>query len=94
MYVDIKIETLRTMLREELTKILEEKEADGKRKDPPFNIQQLADHFGKSKATIHNWLNRGLIVGFKMGKGRFFNLHEVEASLKKYRHLDEFKRVA
>lgn len=93
MYVDIRIETLRQMLREELIKILDEKEKKEKENDekqtkPPLSIPQLADRYGVSKATVHNWRKKGLVTGFKVGKGRFFHVDEVEKNLKQYRYWD------
>lgn len=88
MYVDIRIEALREMLREEFRHIIKEmKEADNL-KLPPLSIQQLADRYEVSKATVHNWRKQKLIEGFKIGKGRFFHIDEVERNLKQYRYLE------
>src|ERR1700744_6420005 len=88
MYVDMRIDALRAMLREEFRYILTEmKEADNL-KLPPLSIQQLADRYEVSKATVHNWRKQKLIEGFKIGKGRFFHIDEVEKNLKQYRYLD------
>jgi transcriptional antiterminator len=57
----------------------------------PLSIPQLAERYGVSKATVHNWRNQKLITGFKMGKGRFFHLEEVEKNLTQYRYLDRLE---
>ena len=69
MYVEIRTEELRKMLGEELQKIIEEQKKVGKPNFPPLSIPQLADRYGVSKATVHNWMKKELIIGFKMGKG-------------------------
>jgi excisionase family DNA binding protein len=61
-------------------------------KPKPLNIQQIADRFEVSKATVHNWMKRGSISGFKMGKGRFFHLDEVEKSLANNKYYDVLER--
>lgn len=92
MYVEIKIETLRQMLREEIKQLLHEVNQGEKQTTPPLSIQQLADRYNVSKATVHNWMNQDLIKGFKMGKGRFFHLDEVEKNLTQYRYLDVLEK--
>lgn len=61
-------------------------------KKPPLSIQQLADRYEVSKATVHNWMKQRLIIGFKMGKGRFFHIEEVEKSLSEYRYSNVLER--
>jgi transposase len=92
MYIDIKSQNLREILREELKQLLEELKKTEKKVLPPLSIGQLAEHYDVSKATVHNWINRGLVTGFKMGKGRFFHLEEVEKSLTRYNHSDALEK--
>jgi len=40
-------------------------------------IADIAIRFKVSKATVHNWLNRGLISGVKVGKNRYFTEEEI-----------------
>jgi|GEM_PF-4067714 len=87
-YVEMRIEALREMLREEFKQILKELNVVEKQKVAPLSIQQLADRYEVSKATVHNWRKQKLITGFKIGKGRFFHLEEVEKNLQQYRYLD------
>ena len=88
MLVEMRIEALREMLREEFRHVLKELKDVDNLKLPPLSIQQLADRYEVSKATIHNWRKQNLIEGFKIGKGRFFHVDEVEKNLKQYRYLD------
>src|SRR5580692_3598269 len=44
--------------REELTLHMGEEKKDKHLDSKPLNIQQVADRYGKSKATIHNWMKQ------------------------------------
>jgi excisionase family DNA binding protein len=44
---------------------------------PLLTIADIAKKFKVSKATIHNWLNRGIIQGVKVGKNRYFTEDEI-----------------
>jgi hypothetical protein len=83
---------LRQLIREEVAKFREElsgfitqHHGDEKLDVKPLNIPQVADRYGVTKATVHNWMKKGLIIGFKQGKGRYFYLHELDQNLKGYR---------
>ena len=82
MYVDVKV--LRELIREENLNLIKEFKNLEEKKLPPLSIGQVAVRYGVVKATVHNWINDGLITGYKMGKGRFFDLAEVEMGLKDY----------
>lgn len=55
-----------------------------KRKDmedgakPLSTIGDIAKRFKVSKATIHNWIRRGVIKGIKVGKNRYFTEDEIK----------------
>jgi len=49
-----------------------------------YKIGQIASRLGVSKATIHNWLKRGLITGHKFGKNRYFTEQEILEAFKSY----------
>ena len=40
-------------------------------------IADIAIRFKVSKATVHNWLNQGLLSGLKVGKNRYFTEEEI-----------------
>lgn len=82
MYVDVNV--LRQLIREENLKLVNDFKELEEKAQPPLSIAQVAKRYGKSKATVHNWINRGLITGFKMGKGRFFDVGELEMNLKDF----------
>jgi hypothetical protein len=44
---------------------------------PLSTIEDVAIRFKVSKATIHNWMNRGIIKGVKVGKNRYFTEVEI-----------------
>jgi helix-turn-helix protein len=50
------------------------------------SIQQIAERYDVSKTTVHDWMKKGLINGFKQGKGRFFYLHELDQRLTDYKY--------
>lgn len=92
-FEDVKsiIRTEVAKFREELSGFLNQEETVKHLDTKPLSIQQVADRYGKSKATIHNWLKQGIIQGFKQGKGRYFYLHELDQSLKRYKYFDMLK---
>jgi excisionase family DNA binding protein len=53
-------------------------------KNPLLTIDDIAKRFKVCKATVHNWINRGIIVGMKVGKNRYFTEEEVRSALTKY----------
>lgn len=89
----INFEDIRNLIREEVGKILDEVKANAAKGNiildvKPLSIQQVADRYKVSKATIHNWMEKKTIKGFKMGKGRFFHIDELEKNLTKYRYIE------
>jgi hypothetical protein len=40
-------------------------------------IPDIAKRFKVSKATVHNWINRGIVRGVKVGKNRYFTEEEI-----------------
>jgi len=49
-----------------------------------LTIPQIAKKFQVTKTTIHNWRTRGLIVGHKLGKNRYYTEDEVNEALLRY----------
>lgn len=52
--------------------------------EPLLTIDDIAKKFQVSKATVHNWKNKGSIVGKKFGKNRYFTQTEVRESMARY----------
>lgn len=71
-------------VKEALTEFKEEQKKLEQLNEPPLNINDIAVRFKVCKATIHNWINRGIITGNKVGKNRYFTFGEVRAALKQY----------
>ncbi|HEY2582285.1 MAG TPA: helix-turn-helix domain-containing protein [Mucilaginibacter sp.] len=42
-------------------------------------ITDIAKRFKVSKTTIHNWMQRGIIHGSKVGKNRYFTEEEIRS---------------
>ena len=85
---DIKVKYLFELLRTEINDILDKRDLEQRRreeeKQPLLTIEDVARKFKVTKATVHNWINRGIITGQKMGKNRYFTEDEVRRSLAKY----------
>ena len=88
----IRIENFKQMvadvIKEELKNIIEQQKEnikEGLKNDTekPMSIGELATHFGVTKVTIHNWRNRGVIQGVKIGRKRFFQKTEITEALGK-----------
>lgn len=47
-----------------------------------FTIADICKRFKVTKTTIHNWINRGIIKGVKVGKNRYFTEEEINNILK------------
>ncbi|WP_428331637.1 helix-turn-helix domain-containing protein [Mucilaginibacter sp.] len=88
----LKFSDLRNLIREEFKKLLDSLDEKKETAPKPLSIQQLADRYEVSKATVHNWMKQDIIKGFKMGKGRFFHLDEIEKSLAQYKYLDVLEK--
>ena len=82
MYVDLDV--LRELIKLENLKLINDFKKLDEKTQPPLSIGQVALRYGVVKATVHNWINDGIITGFKIGKGRFFDLSEIEIGLKDY----------
>ena len=85
-YVDVDL--LKETIREVIKELLQDLKGLNS-KPKPLSIAEVADRYGVSKATIHNWMKNGVVTGFKQGKGRFFYLDELEKNLTKFRYLNE-----
>ncbi|GAC1562719.1 MAG: hypothetical protein NVS3B13_36060 [Mucilaginibacter sp.] len=58
-----------------------------------LSITDVAKRYDVSKATVHNWIKKKLITGFKRGKGRFFYLHELDKSLTDYKYFEMLQKT-
>lgn len=89
-YEDLKklIQEQVALFRKELTIYMGEDNKEKHLDTKPLNIQQVADRYGVSKATVHNWMKQEIIKGFKQGKGRYFYLHELDQSLTRYKYFE------
>lgn len=93
--LDYKVKFLEKIFKDFVKEALSEHRNELKKaeelKNPLLNIDDIAKRFKVTKATIHNWINRGIITGMKVGKNRYFTEEEVRAALSKYnfnKHLE------
>ena len=47
-----------------------------------LGVEELAEYLGLKKQTIYNWLNKGKIAGFKIGKVWRFKKEDIDNWLK------------
>jgi len=81
---------MKEYFKEALEGLLTELKEREQEKSPLLTIDDIAKRFKVTKATIHNWINRQIIVGNKVGKNRYFTEDEVRNALKKYGFLKPF----
>jgi len=48
-----------------------------------ITIEEFSKIFKVSKPTIHNWVNKGLINRYKLGRRTYFKAQEVQKTLMK-----------
>jgi excisionase family DNA binding protein len=88
MRAEYKIKFLEQIFKEFIKEAIDEfKEELQKKEDdkkPLLTIEDIARRFKVTKATIHNWINRGMLKGRKVGKNRYFMEDEVRHALMKY----------
>jgi hypothetical protein len=77
---------LKQYIRESIDELKKEQQQLLEGNEPLLTIEDISKKFKVTKATIHNWMNKGSIVGKKFGKNRYFSLKEVKASLEKYNY--------
>jgi excisionase family DNA binding protein len=86
--LDVKFRHLEHIFKEYLHEVLDEREERAKQQraasQPLLTINDIAKKFKVSKATVHNWMNKGSITGQKFGKNRYFTEEEVQKSMAKF----------
>ena len=75
---------IKDFLKEGIAEFVKEQKQLEELKNPLLTIDDIAKRFKVCKATVHNWINRGIIIGMKVGKNRYFTEEEVRAALTKY----------
>ncbi len=84
--MDFKLQWLEQIIKayfkESLQEFLTELKQAAEIEKPLLTIGDIAEKFKVSKATIHNWKNKGLIVGQKVGKNRYYTATEIDNALK------------
>lgn len=77
-------EIIKQFIKESLDEFLQEIAKREESNQPLLTIEDIARKFQVTKATIHNWMKKGSIVGKKFGKNRYFTEDEVRKSMAKY----------
>ncbi|WP_428330557.1 helix-turn-helix domain-containing protein [Mucilaginibacter sp.] len=77
-------EIIKDYIKEALTEFIKEQKEAEENKSPLLTIEDIARKFQVTKATVHNWKNKGSIVGKKFGKNRYFTEEEVRKSMAKF----------
>jgi DNA-directed RNA polymerase specialized sigma24 family protein len=86
--MDVQYALLEQVIKQCFKEVLQEVKNEKKevRTDEVYllKICDIAKRFKVTKSTIHNWINRGLITGRKLGKNRYFTEQEVIDALTSY----------
>jgi len=75
---------VKQIFKETMIEVLAEVRKHENRERPLLTIAQIAKKFQVTKTTVHNWKTRGLIVGHKLGKNRYYTEDEVKDALLRY----------
>jgi excisionase family DNA binding protein len=75
---------IKDYVKEAIKEFSEEQRRMEEQKKPLMTIDDIAKKFKVTKATVHNWMNKGSIAGQKFGKNRYFTEEEVQRSMAKY----------
>jgi hypothetical protein len=84
---------IKDFVKEAISEFKDEQKKIERLTESPLNINGIAVRFGVCKATIHNWINRGIITGYKVGKNRYFTYEEVGAALSKH-NFDKYLEIS
>ena len=98
--VIIFIDEVKELIQNELTKFSEVAELFVKKREieenwseKPMTIKEVADRYGVSRQTVNEWMKKGLITGFKQGKGRYFYRHELDKGLRNYKQFQMLRNT-
>lgn len=87
------VQQLREILREEIRNVIQEiKQGEIVKPPPPLNIKGVCDRYDITPATVHNLRKKGTLEGFKVGKGRFFHIAEIEKAFNQYKYQEVLER--
>ena len=67
---------------ERLLKLIKGNEKTPETESKILSIQETAELFNVTRATIHDWMNKGIIKHYKKGNRTYFFHHELIESLK------------
>lgn len=77
-------EIIKDCIKESIKDLIKEYKTTQESESPMLTIEDIARKFSVTKATVHNWKNKGSIVGKKFGKNRYFTEDEVRTSMAKF----------
>ena len=77
-------QVIKECFKEAVQEFVKKLESNRKSESPLLTIGEIATRFKVTKTTIHNWRVRGLIVGRKLGKNRYYTEAEVSEALEKH----------
>jgi DNA invertase Pin-like site-specific DNA recombinase len=86
---NLKMKYLKEVFEPIIRELFKEIRAEENKDKPLLTIADIATKFKVTKATVHNWKNRGLSEGVKVGKNRYFTEEEVKKALSKFGYLNK-----
>jgi excisionase family DNA binding protein len=80
-------------LYEHLEDIIDKKLAPfmAKNKDERLSVKEVAEELGVVELTIHNYIKKGILPAFKIGRRVFINRSDIDQALKEVKSL-KYKR--
>ncbi|MFD2915823.1 helix-turn-helix domain-containing protein [Psychroserpens luteus] len=80
-------------LYEHLENLIDKKLAPftAKNKDEKLSIKEVAQELGVVDLTIHNYIKKGILPAFKIGRRVFINRSDIDQALKEVKSL-KYKR--
>jgi excisionase family DNA binding protein len=84
-FFSIEFSELQSLIEQAVTVAIGNSLPELKQEEPEeiLSRQQVADIFGRSLVTIHDWMNKGLLPYYRMNRKVYFKRSEVMAAMKK-----------
>lgn len=78
-------DAIRDIIRDEITTALETHQEALEKKSKYMTRQQVADYLNITLSTVHSYMNKGILIAYKINGRTLFKLFEVDEALQKMR---------
>lgn len=76
-------ESIRTVVREEITAAMEKHRQELDKKSKYMTRQQVADYLSITLSTVHTYINQGILTAYKVNGRTLFKMYEVDEALQR-----------